>query len=119
MEKWRKRRTLGQWSIAWGLAVIIHELLPPLFLGEPFNNARFIGFTLYFGIITYLFTWLFIFLPSWLVTMLIFIFGGLVETFFFGTFPNPLLAGAIYLVILASPFWLAHRIWKPEVPAAS
>jgi hypothetical protein len=117
MEKKRKQRTLGQWSISWGLAVILHELLPPLILGEAFDSGRFIGFTIYFGIISYLITWLFLFLPAWLVTMLIFIFGGVVETFFFGTFPNPVMAGGIFLIMFALPYWLAKRIWKVEAAA--
>jgi hypothetical protein len=114
IEKQRRRRTLGQWSLAWGFAVVLHELLPPILLSEAFESGRFVAFTLYFGIISYLFTWLYLFLPSWLVTMLIFVFGGVVETFFFGTFPNPLLAGALYLLMLALPFWLAKRIWKTD-----
>lgn len=118
MEQWRKRRTLGQWSLAWGLAVVLHELLPPLILQEPFDGSRFIAFTIYFGIIGYLFTWLFLFLPAWLVTVIIFLFGGVVETLFFGTFPNPLLAGALYLLMLAAPRRLAHLIWKPAEEAS-
>jgi hypothetical protein len=118
VEQRRKRRTLGQWSMAWAFSVILHELLPPLILGEAFDSGRFIAFTLYFGILSYLFTWLFLFLPAWLVSSLVFIFGGVVETLFFGTFPNALLAGALYLAMLASPFWVAKRIWKPETSAA-
>lgn len=114
IEKQRRRRTLGQWSLAWSIAVVLHELVPPLILNEPFDSGRFIAFTAYFGVISYLFTWLYLFLPSWLVTMLVFIFGGVVETFFFGTFPNPLWAGMLYLVMFALPYWLAKQIWKSE-----
>lgn len=118
MEQWRKRRTLGQWSLAWMLSVILHELLPPLVLQEPFDSGRFIAFTIYFGFISYLFTWLFLFLPEWLVLIIVFLFGGVVETLFFGTFPNPLLAGVLYLAMLAAPRWLARLIWKPVEEAA-
>lgn len=114
MEKQRRRRTLGQWSLAWSFAVVLHELLPPLILNESFDSGRFVAFTAYFGVISYLFTWLYLFLPSWLVAVLIFIFGGVVETLFFGVFPNPLLAGGLYLIMFALPFWLAKRIWKND-----
>lgn len=62
MEQWKKNRTRATWSLAWLFALLFHQLLPILF-GIAFNSQTFIVITIYFGIITFLFTWMFLLSP--------------------------------------------------------
>ena len=113
MEDWRKNRTRGAWSLAWVFAVVFHQLLPPLLEGQAFDQQAFVFFTLYFGAITFLFTWLFLFLPAWLVAAMLFVFGAFVEAFLFGVIASPLWAGIFYIAMFLVPRWASQQIWKP------
>lgn len=115
MEQWRKNRTRGAWSLAWLFALLFHQLLPPLLTGQGIDEFAFVVFAIYFGVITFLFTWMFLFLPAWLVALLLFAFGGLLETFLFGVLPNFWLGGLFYVAMFFIPRWLAARIWTAEI----
>lgn len=114
MEAWRKNRARGQWSLTWLLAVALHQLILPMVLYGGVVQESFVAYTLYFGIVSFLFTWLFLFLPLWLMLPLIFIFGGFVEVALFGFLPDFILAGILYTIIFVLPYWLSRRIWKGE-----
>jgi len=109
MEQWKKNRTRVTWSLAWLFAVLFHQLLPILF-GRPFNNQTFIVITVYFGVITFLFTWTFLFLPTWLIVPILFFFGAFMELVVFGVITNAWLAGIFYIAMLFVPRWLAGRM---------
>jgi len=117
METWRKNRLRGAWSFAWLFAIFFHQLLPPLLRDEGINELYFVIFILYFGGITFLFTWLFFIFPEWMVAAILFFFGGFVETRLFGVLPNFWLGGLFYFLMFFIPSWLSQRMWPP-VPEA-
>jgi hypothetical protein len=110
----RRNRTRGQWSLSWALAIGLHQLFIPIVTGNQIRQDTFLIYIIYFGVIAFLFTWTFLFLPPWLVVVIIFMFGGFVETTLFGAVPNFFLAGLLYVVMFGLPRWIARRIWKPE-----
>jgi hypothetical protein len=114
---WRRQQLRGQWSLSWLFPVVFHQLIPLLFLGAAFNSGRIIFIIIYFGIVSFLFTTLFLFIPAWVVAILIFFFGAIVEPFLFGVVQDFLLAGLFYVFLLALPYWLARWIWKPGAAA--
>jgi hypothetical protein len=114
MEQWQKNRTRAIWSFAWLYALLFHQLLPILLGSSSFDSQTFIVITVYFGLITFLFTWMFLFLPAWLVGILLFIFGAFMETFLFGVLPNFWLGGLFYVGMFFLPRWLAGRIWTAD-----
>lgn len=118
MHEWRRQRLRGQWSLTWLFPVAFHQIVPLLFFGAAFNTGRIIAFVIYFGVISFLITGLFLFLPPWAVTTFIFFFGALVEPLFFGVIQDFLLAGLFYVFLLALPYWLARWIWKPAASAS-
>lgn len=118
METWRKNRLRGAWSFAWLFAILFHQLLPPLLRGEGINEIRVVIFIIYFGVITFLFTWTFIFLPEWLVAIILFVFGGFVETALFFVVPTFLLGGLFYVAMFFIPRWIVQRLW-PRVDQAA
>ena len=62
MEQWLKNRTRGTWSFAWLFALLFHQLLPVLLKRANFDRQVFVIITVYFGAITFFFTWMFLFL---------------------------------------------------------
>jgi hypothetical protein len=114
MDASRRNRTRGQWSLSWALAIGLHQLLIPIVTGGQISEDTFLVYIIYFGVIAFLFTWTFLFLPAWSVVAIIFVFGGFVETTLFGVVPNFFLAGLLYVVMFGLPRWIARRIWKPE-----
>jgi hypothetical protein len=116
MEQWKKNRTRATWSLAWLFALLFHQLLPILF-GISFNSQTFIVITIYFGIITFFFTWMFLFLPTWLIAIILFIFGAFMELAIFGVIPNFWLAGLFYVAMLFVARWLSTRMAAPPTEA--
>ena len=116
MEQWKKNRTRATWSLAWLFALLFHQLLPILF-GFPFDSQIFIVITIYFGIITFLFTWTFLFLPTWLIAPILFFFGAFMELVVFGVISNLWLAGIFYIAMLFVPRWIASRLAAPPEEA--
>ncbi len=110
MEQSRKDRTRVTWSFAWLFALLFHQLLPVLLKRANFDSQVFVIITVYFGVITFFFTWMFLFLPTWLVATILFLFGGLMESFIFGVLPNFWLGGLFYVGMLFVPRWFSTRM---------
>ena len=112
MEKWKKNRIRGAWSFAWLFAMLFHQLLIPYLAGSKFQSLPFLLTTIYFGVITFFFTWFFLLFPAWLVAIILFIFGAFVELFVFGVIIDPILAGLFYIAMFFIPRWISRRMYK-------
>ncbi|MDA1330246.1 MAG: hypothetical protein DWG76_06790 [Chloroflexi bacterium] len=112
MEKWRKNRLRGAWSLAWLFAMLFHQLAPSLLRGEAIDEILFVVVAVYFGVITFLFTWLFFLMPAWMAAIVLFVFGGFAEAALFGVLPNFWLGGLFYIAMFFVPRWISRRVWS-------
>ena len=119
MEQWKKDRIRGAWSFAWVFALVFHQLIIPYFSGGDYKTVSFLITTVYFGVITFFFTWAFLLLPAWMVAIILFIYGAFVELFIFGVIIDPILAGLFYIAMFFIPRWISRRMYKPENESAS
>ena len=116
MEQWRKDRTRTAWSLAWGFAIVFHRLLIPLLGGAEFEFTALLITIGYFGVITFLISWVFFLIPAWLVAVGLFFFGAVMELFIFQVIVDPILAGLFYIAMFFIPRWIANRIYADRKP---
>jgi Flp pilus assembly protein TadB len=114
-EQWKKDRVRGAWVYAWVFALLFHQLLIPGLSGSQFQSNSFIVVSIIFGVITFFFTWTFLLMPLWLVAIVLFIFGALMELYIFNVIVDPIQAGFFYIAMFFIPRWISRRRYKaPE-----
>jgi len=112
MEKWKRDRTRTAWSFAWVYALLFHQLLIPFLQGGDFVASSFLVTTIYFGVITFLFTFAFFLMPAWVVAVLLFVFGAFMELFVFNVIIDPILAGLFYVGMFFIPRWISRKMYS-------
>jgi len=111
-----KKRIVAYWLLAWIFTIIFGEVLTGIISNNPsfFQNA--FPITIYYGVITYIFAFLFSKMKYWIVLIIVFIYGALVELLFFKGINVFLVAGLFYVFLFGTPYLIMALIWKKDKP---
>jgi len=68
--------------------------------------------TVYYGVITFIFSMLFCMMKYWIVLIIAFVYGGLVEVLFFKGINIFVAAGLFYVFLFGVPYLIVDKVWK-------
>ena len=106
------KRIIGYWIIAWLFTVIFGEVITGVISNNPVFFQNWFAITIYYGVLTFIFSLLFSKIKYWIVLIITFIYGGLVEVLFFKGISIFVAAGLFYIFLFSTPYWIVTRIYK-------
>ncbi|MDD2689648.1 MAG: hypothetical protein PHT41_05835 [Candidatus Omnitrophica bacterium] len=96
------------WLITVPFVIIFGEILPGIISRNPAFFQHWLAISIYYCIITFIFAILFKKMKSWLVAVVLFLYGGFMEVFLFKGIRIFVVAGLFYIFL----FWFPHYILR-------
>lgn len=118
--KLKNKITISYWIIAWFFSILFGEIIGPLIARNPLPILQFpIAFIIYYGILSFAFSYLFYQLKSdYRVYLVIFIYGVIAELFLFKNINGfsdilgILFFGLFYVFLFGLPYLISAKIWR-------
>ena len=109
-----KKEFIISWMFIWVFVVIFGEVITGIVSKNPafFKNA--IPIIIYYGAITFIFLRLFNRIKFWVTLVIIFIYGGIAEVFFFKGINIFVAAGLFYIFLFATPYLICAKKLKKK-----
>lgn len=101
---------IGYWAAAFVFIIIFGEIIPGIISENPTFFEHWFAISLYYVVLTFIFSILFATMKTWLVLLSAFLYGGIAEVFFFRGIRIFIVAGAFYVFLLGVPYLVIEKI---------